>query len=102
MANLINWITEAAGGETVEAIVVGKKGWTNNDPVPIFGKVVSWEIAKPLLDYEFNDGYGSPQCHAITVWTETKVIFVDQYDGATNIRWIPRNPIDHDPIMPGG
>jgi hypothetical protein len=109
MANLRTWIEEAANGEPIEAVVIGEMGWGDygSENVPGYeshprNKVLAWETAAPLLDYEFSDGYGAPGCEAITAWTKSRVIFVSEYDGSTCPCWVPRNPIDYKPDMPGG
>ena len=109
-------IEAAAGGEPIIGIVIGPFGW--GDYVPILseeperkravpqelrGKVLTWEQARPWLNYKYDRGYGAPDCHAIFAWTENRVIFVDQYDGATSVCWVPRHPTaDRVPYMPGG
>lgn len=101
-------ILEAAQGQPIAAIVVGEMGWPdyNDKGKPkykdIVGKLVSWERAAPVLDYEYDSGFGAPDCHAITAWTKDWVLFVSQYDGSTNINRVPRNPCSHLPRMPGG
>lgn len=46
---------------------------------------------------------GAPECHAITAYTETRVIQVYQYDGSTGVYSIPRNPTGGEvPEMVGG
>ena len=101
-------ILEVAGDEVIEAIVIGNMGWGdyNSEGKPnyqeIIGKVLSWQEALQYLDYEYNDGFGAPDCHAVTAWTANKVIFVWQYDGSTGVTSVPRNPIAHMPEMPGG
>ena len=109
MANLVHWIEEAAESESIEAVVIGEMGWGKykSETVPGYvdhprGKVLSWAEARPLLNYNFNDGYGAPGCEAIYVWTTMKVMFISQYDGSVSLNWIPRNPIDVMPSMPGG
>lgn len=110
-ANLKQWVVAAAKGEPIEAIVIGNMGWEDCgiDDIPEpsrdrdkWNKVLSWAEAEPLLDYNFDSGYGAPGCQAITAWTATKVIFISQYDGATGVEWLPRHPVDHQPRMPGG
>ena len=107
---------EEAAGEPIEYIVIGAFGWGSIDdgdnevykqngrnvPKHLRGIVLEWEAARPYLDYEYDTGYGAPECHAITAWTANKVLYVVQYDGSTGIVAIPRNPIDHIPLMPGG
>lgn len=109
MANLKEWILEEANGETVEAVVIGEMGWGNygSDGVPNYDqqprcKVLTWEEALPWIDYDFDSGYGAPSCNAIHAWTASKVMFVSQYDGATKIHSVPRNPSDSKPKMPDG
>lgn len=110
MANLAKdlkkWFEE---GEVVEGVVIGKMGWGdyNSGVVPGYsgmprGVVLSWEEAEKLLDFEYDDGYGAPECPAIYVWTNTSIYFVVQYDGSTSLEIVPRNPIDCTPHMPGG
>ena len=106
---LKNWIEETADGEKIISAVIGEMGGGDYGAKDIDGyyrspknKVLSWEDAIPHLEYEFDSGYGEPGCQAIYVWTETKVMFVSQYDGSTAIEWVPRNPIDTKPSMPGG
>lgn len=110
MANLVQWVEEITDGEPIEGVVIGEMGWGdhyNSENVPRYneqpkGKLLSWAEARSLLDYEFDNGFGAPQCNAITVWTATKVIGISQYDGSTEPFWTPRHPVDHMPNMPGG
>ena len=97
-------------GETVEAIVFGAWGWggfeepePSHVPVEKRGVVLSWAEAEPLLHgWEFDGGYGAPECYAVYIWTNRRVIWVTQYDGATGLDSAPRNPVDIVPGMPGG
>ena len=108
-----NDILEVAGDEEILAIVVGDEGWRGcywKNNIPNYGalpkgKIISWDEAKQYLDYNYTIGFGGTQCPPIYAWTETRVIFVSQYDGATDICSIPRNPTAVNPedvIMPGG
>lgn len=106
---LRSWIEEMAGGEPVEAVVIGEMGWGDfhSEIVPGYaeqprGRVLSWEEALPWISYEFHDGYGAPQCNAIWAWTASWTISVSQYDGSTSPFRIPRNPVPGMPGMPGG
>jgi hypothetical protein len=91
VANFKTDIENAAGGEKISAIVVGRK---EGLPEPVSGRTLSWEEAGPILDYEYDDGFGGAECHAIYAWTENRVLFVSEYDGATSVQWLPRHPID--------
>ncbi len=105
---LKDWIEQEAAGEIVVAVVIGEMGWGeyNSDNVPNYaaqprGKVLTWQEAVPWISYPFSSGYGAPQCNAITAWTKSWVIGVAQYDGSTSPFKMPRDPVDHMPIMPG-
>ena len=108
-ARLVDWIKEAGNGQDVEAVVIGEMGWGDygSDRIPDYaacpkGKVMTWAEAAPFIGYEFDDGHGAPGCQAIYAWTKDRVIFISQYDGATSVEWVPRNPVDIMPSMPGG
>lgn len=97
-------------GETIEAIVFGEWGWgtgwkepANSVPVEKRGVILTEEEAKPLMKgWSFNGGHGSPECHAVNVWTNQRLFWVTQYDGMTWIDSAPRNPTAYMPDMPGG
>jgi len=107
-------ILEEAGDEEIVGIVIGWYGWSTSscDPSRIaddrnvprekIGVVLTWEEAKPFLGYTYDSGYGGAECHAITAWTPTRVLFVAQYDGSTWLDSVPRDPLAHQPSMPGG
>lgn len=104
--------TEAEG--PIEAVVIGWGGWSSEDDDEPFGLeafepydwprnvVLKWDEARLWLDREYDSGYGSPSCPAVTIWTASKVGWVTQYDGSTRLSWVHRNPVDHVPEMPGG
>ena len=110
MATLCGWITDAAGDEPIEGVVIGAMGWGGDygsEGIPDYDLIpkdalLSWDEAQKYLRYEFSDGFGAPGCNAITVWTATKVMAISQYDGSTSLFWLPRHPINHTPEMPGG
>lgn len=108
-------LLEVAGDEPIEAVVIGGFGWgsfNDEDPygadrierkAPVRkGVVLTWAEAEPMLDYEYSIGFGAPECDAVWAWTPTRVLFVSQYDGATGVESVPRNPVDGEPDMPGG
>jgi len=97
MANLVQWITETAAGEPIEAVVIGALNGYSDDsdePVPKDKRcvVLTWDEARPLLDYEFHDGFGGAECNPVEVYTPTRVLFVHEHDGSTCMVWVPRNP----------
>jgi hypothetical protein len=101
-------IERVAGSEPIEAIVIGRDEWGSAEDhlkrsaVVRIGVVLTWGEARPMLEYDYNAGYGLPECDAIWAWTPSRVLFVSQYDGATVVEWVPRNPVDGMPDMPGG
>ena len=109
MSTLKEWIEKCADGEPVLGVVIGQMGWGDygSEMVPGYkeqprNRLLTWEAALPHLSYEFDNGYGAPGCNAIYAWTASRVIAISQYDGATAPFWIPRNPQDCVPEMPGG
>lgn len=97
----------AAGDEPIEAVVIGAEGGTEwdddeerNRGVPADRKfvVITADEAELWLSYNYDTGYGGADCHAVYVWTATKVIFVAEYDGSTRVTSLPRNPT---PCHPG-
>lgn len=109
MPTLKKWIEDMAEGEPVEGVVIGEMGWGDygSDDVSGYAEmpkkvVLTWDVAAPMLSYEFSAGYGAPGCQAITAWTPSWVISVSTYDGSTSPFRLPRNPTDHEPDMPGG
>ena len=82
MSNFKHDILCEAGAEPIEAIVIGEMGWEsyNEEGKPdwsnVMGKAISWDEAAPLLDYEYDTGFGAPECQAITAWTRSCVLFV--------------------------
>jgi hypothetical protein len=93
-------ILQEADGEQIEKIVVGSLGYSFS--LDSDGALKEWAEVEDELDYEYDSGYGSPECHAVTAWTKSKVIFVGIYDGATWVTSVPRNPALHNPQMVGG
>ena len=116
MAILRDWILAQADEEPVEGVVLGRMGWARGDdpkedynapedgvyPSTPFNKLLSWEDAQPFILYKFDSGYGAPGCGAVTAWTSSWVIGVSTYDGSTSPFRLPRNPLEHEPEMPGG
>ncbi len=44
------------------------------------------------FNLEFDNGYGSPEGKAFTLWTKNRVYFPVCYDGAECVSSVPRNP----------
>lgn len=101
-------IEAAADGEPIETIVIGVHGWEGYKKdgdaraAPVrHGVRLSWDEARPMLDYDYNGGFGAPDCHAIWAWTPSRVLFVHEYDGSTGVVWVPRSPQDGSPGLSG-
>lgn len=45
-----------------------------------------------VLDYEFSANFGSADAPPVIAWSENYVLYIDEYDGAESLRWIPRFP----------
>ncbi len=87
-------IEMAAGDEEILSVVIGQnKDFLyvyDDEPHParwiseeFIGVPLSWDVARPLLNYNYDDGYGGQDCHNVYVYTPTEVIGVHEYDGAT-------------------
>lgn len=103
---LAEWIEDCARPENVEFAVIGEySGSCRSDAQPFndapIGVVLPWDKARAFLLYEFDAGYGSPDCHPVIAWTATKVITIMEYDGAVSPAWFPRNPTDVKPTFDG-
>ena len=105
-------IERVAGDEPIEGIVIGKEPWLWADDGDR-GRVsvatdkqnvlLTWAAARPMLDYDYDSGFGGKDCHAIYAWTANWVIFVRCYDGATSVSAVPRHPVaSPSPRMYGG
>ena len=102
-------ILEAANGEPIEAIIIGQFGWGGygdseppHVPADKMGVVLTWDEAAPLLDYEYDTGYGAPECNAIEAFTASRILSVSTYDGSSWLTWANRQPTPHMPEMSGG
>lgn len=106
MANFKQDILEAINGEEVETILIpapldtiewGSLAQPDPRDIPIkaanaYNRFLSLEEALPLLDYEYDDGYGGMDCHDVVIWTKTQVFYIHEYDGSTCFHSQFRNP----------
>lgn len=98
MNNFLADLVECIGDEPVEAVVFNGPLYSwRSDPDPRdagidFERVYSWKEAQPLLNYEYDAGYGGADCHFVNIWTPTRVIYIHEYDGSTTPSSEPRNP----------
>lgn len=111
--DLMDYLSDFAEEETVEGIVFGDYGWDGYKedgledglavPNEKKGILMTLEEAKPMMNsWRFYGGHGAPECYAVYIWTNKRVIWVTQYDGATTLDSAPRNPCNIIPEMPGG
>jgi len=111
MMNLAEEFETLAGSEPIIGVVLSQ---FRDDKREHVGKLLTWQEARPLLDYNFISGEGftpdSSQvdkdgkiigedgwlsCHAAFAWTETKVLFVSVDVGSeVSTSWLPRHPRD--------
>lgn len=105
MANLRKWLEEyeAEFGEPIEAMVVGMHYSSPWDcaAAPDENVVLSREAGLAKIDQEYSNGFGGADCFPLYAWTKSRVCFVHEYDGATGINWVPRNPMDGEPAFSG-
>jgi hypothetical protein len=85
-------ILEAAQGEPIISIVIGHG--PKQLPDIFVTRPILWDVAAPLLDYEYDGGFGAEGCHPICAWTATRVLFVHEYDGSTSVISLPRDPTE--------
>jgi len=96
-------------GETPTHVVLDWDGWdrlSDDDwsgwPISR-GELVEWAaLPASVLDREFHDGFGGKESPNLCAWSPSWVLFSDVYDGAESLCWVPRNPVAHSPIRPGG
>jgi len=105
MANIREWLesAEAKWGEPIEAMVVGKHyraGW-DADPEGGENIVLTREAGLAKVDQEYDNGYGGAGCYPIWAWTASRVLFIHEYDGVTELSWVPRNPVAGEPEFGG-
>lgn len=101
MANFKQDIKDAVGEDEILAVRIPafeEYYFTQSDPrfIPansLTNKLVQYETALALLDYEYDSGYGSQDCHDITMWSQDYVYYIHEYDGSTSICKIDRIPV---------
>ena len=97
MTTLKQWIDEMLEkGEKVEAIIFGECYYGADNIAPI-DKVLTLKEAVEQMSVGFDSGYGSAGCPPMTVWTDKNIFIITEYDGATGLMSIPRNPTNYEP-----
>ena len=109
MATLREWFDDftAQTGETPTQIVFGGPPWWRDSgdgwPIDRIQAVINFTgIDGTVLDREFDASWGGNETPNLCAWSPSWVIFSDNYDGSEGLQWVPRSPVDHDPIRPGG
>lgn len=97
-------LAELEGAEILAIKVLNKHGenehWgqtderftTGNTFVGIVAAGGAINAVLDALDYSYDSGYGSQDCHDINIWTADKVYYIHEYDGSTSLDYQPRNP----------
>jgi len=105
MANLRTWLEEAEErfGEPILAVVVGKHDNAGWDAPLQAGEntILSRDAGLAKVDQEYNNGFGGADCFPLWAWTESRVFFVAEYDGATGLNFVPRDPTPGAPSFSG-
>lgn len=89
--------------EPIESVVIADRMDYYNDedsravPKEFIGKPFCFGDVRDYFDYEYDTGFGGADCNAIYLYTKSFIVFVSEYDGATSVSSIPRNPIECDP-----
>jgi hypothetical protein len=94
---------ERAANGTILFAVIGED-WDQDHSHPLFGQCLPWSEVRAALDYELDNSdvnADDPAENAVYAWTADRVLFVYEYDGATAIYWVPRNPGPCEPEFSG-
>lgn len=96
----------AATSEVPTHIVFGWEhsfGQDNDWPEIAVNEVMLYaSVAPDVWDHKFDDGYGARWSPDFCAWSPSWVVFSDAYDGAESVVWVPRHPMAHEPVRPGG
>ena len=99
-------LLKAAGDEPIVQVVIGDSNgdtdWRFAPGLARQRELLTWAEAQPLLHYDYDEGFGLRDCHAVYAWTASRVLFILEYDGATQICSAPRNPVAVTPESYGG
>lgn len=56
------------------------------------GTLVFYEKTLEVMNYTYDSGFGSMDCHDLKMWSEEYVYYIHEYDGSTSIAKLLRNP----------
>jgi len=104
--------TEATGQEVTYILMHTESAWeweykvarydTDRDPdAPLLWQGVAkrgqlferHNLPQEILNYKFDDGYGSPDAPPIIAYSRDYIIYIHEYDGAEWPVWLPRFPV---------
>lgn len=96
--NFAQDLLKVAGDEDIIAVSVSpnrRSVWDDEGPDhPLGTDPVTWEDALPHLSYKYDSGFGGQECHNVWAWTDTRVLFIHEYDGSTHVLSVPRGPVE--------
>jgi len=101
MSNFLRDIKAVIDTDTIEAVNLGGKlatiVWPETSdpreaPDSYHGRLISWEEAQEVLNYEYDSGYGHMDCHDVTIWGKEYIYYIHEYDGSTCVHCMSRNP----------
>lgn len=104
---LAEYIESEAAGEQIIAVTIGTMEtslaeedtrWRGYEPGRVY---FVWAEARVFLNHEWDHGYGGADCPPVLAWTATKIIGVHEYDGATGVASVPRDPTAGKPSFLG-
>jgi hypothetical protein len=99
MANFKQDILAVIKEDPIQAVVISafREGWGESKTrfIPgnnLAGQIIQLPEALEALDYEYESGFGCQDCHSIYLYSADWVYYIHEYDGATGIVYLPRNP----------
>ena len=103
--DILNEFTDEYADEYYSAIIMvtggsGVADSNNKFPRELLNKPVLLKEVIGCFDYEYDEGYGTQECHDFYIWTITRILFIHEYDGSTYIESVPRHPVRQDTQCP--
>ena len=92
---LRKWLMESGFSPRTGVIVYHEvrgfdPGWDNGPDDVMARREIPWD--DPILDYEFDSGFGGPSCPRIFARDGYRIFFPSQYDGATSLVTVNVDP----------
>ena len=97
-----------APGEVIESFVIGE--WEGSPhlnpkkpPPYLFNCVLDYKEYRYMLGgWGVKTEHGGDNVYPVFAWSEKNVWLIEEYDGSTCWRRVPRNPEDMEPFTVGG